>query len=381
MTSEPRVARPLLVIGTRPEAIKMAPVVWECWRRADRLRPIVCWTGQHRELTQSALEYFGVGVDLDLNLMTADQSLVELTARCLTGLDETIAREAPDVVIAQGDTTTVAAAAIASFYRRVPFVHVEAGLRTGDLAAPWPEEWNRRVVSLSTSLHCAPTRRAAENLLAEGVPSNRVAVTGNPIVDALRWTIAREQSAESARSGKRPPIGDRRMVLITCHRRETWGAPLAGILEAIRGLATRFDDVRFVVPVHPNPRVRDVVHRHLTNSANVHLIEPAPYPDFVWLLSRAELILTDSGGVQEEAATLEKPTLVLRTVTERPECLEGGWVELIGVAPEAILERATRLLSERAARASSPSAEGPFGDGRAGVRIVERTLELLEAAP
>jgi UDP-N-acetylglucosamine 2-epimerase (non-hydrolysing) len=366
--------RVLLTFGTRPEAIKMAPVVHECRRQADRIETIVCATGQHRQMLDQVTQYFGIAVDCDLDLMAPNQTLADMTARCLTGLDAVLAEHKPDCIVAQGDTTTVMAAALAAFYRRVPLVHVEAGLRTGDLQAPWPEELNRRIASLVTALHCAPTERAAENLLAEGTPPQSVHVTGNTVIDALLWTVAREREHGRPWREKYAALGDRRMVLVTGHRRENFGGGMEQICSAILLLARRFPDVEFLYPVHLNPNVREPVGRLLSGQSNIRLCEPAPYPEFVWLMDRATLILTDSGGVQEEAPSLRKPVLVMRETTERPEALEAGAVELVGTDVFRIIDRASLLLSDRAAYSLHQIDHSPYGDGRAAPRIVDLML-------
>jgi UDP-N-acetylglucosamine 2-epimerase (non-hydrolysing) len=366
--------RALLTFGTRPEAIKMAPVVHECRRQADRIETIVCATGQHRQMLDQVTNYFDIKIDRDLDLMAPNQTLADVTARCLTGLDAVLDEYKPDCIVAQGDTTTVMAAALAAFYRRVPLVHVEAGLRTGNLQAPWPEELNRRIASLVTALHCAPTQGAAENLLREGIPSESVHVTGNTVIDALMWTVARERGQSRPWREKHSAIGDRRMVLITGHRRENFGDGMEQMCTAILILARRFPEVEFLYPVHLNPNVREPVLRLLSDQPNVHLCEPALYPEFVWLMDRATLILTDSGGVQEEAPSLRKPVLVMRETTERPEALEAGAVELVGTDVFRIVDRASLLLSDQAAYSLHQIDRNPYGDGRAAARIVDLML-------
>ncbi len=368
--------RVFLTFGTRPEAIKMAPVVHECRRRSDRIETIVCSTGQHREMLDQMTDYFGISVDRDLKLMAPDQSLAELTARCLRGLDEALQEYRPDCVIAQGDTTTVMAAALAAFYRHIPFVHVEAGLRTGDLKAPWPEECNRKVAGMLTALHCAPTQRAAENLLGEGVPPATVHVTGNTVIDALLWTLANERQRADAWQEEYAALGSRRMILITGHRRENFGPGMRRICRAITTLADRFPDIEFVYPMHPNPNVRRPVQEILANRPRIHLVPPASYPEFVWLMDRSTLILTDSGGVQEEAPTLRKPVLVMRETTERPEALEAGAVELVGTDVERIVQQASLLLQDPSAYAARQIATNPYGDGKSAPRIVDLVLQM-----
>jgi UDP-N-acetylglucosamine 2-epimerase (non-hydrolysing) len=367
--------RALLIFGTRPEAIKMAPLVHECCRRDDEFETIVCLTGQHREMLDQVTAYFGIRADRDLAIMAPDQTLAGVTARCLTGLDAALADYQPHCVVAQGDTTTVMAAALAAFYRRVPFVHVEAGLRTGNLMAPWPEELNRRIAGLATTLHCAPTEGAAENLLREGVAPNSVHVTGNTVIDALLWTVARERRNDRPWREKYAPLGNRRMVLITGHRRENFGDGMEQMCTAILTLARRFPEVAFLYPVHLNPHVREPVGRLLASQGNIHLCEPAPYPEFVWLMDRSALILTDSGGVQEEAPSLRKPVLVMRETTERPEALEAGAVELVGTDVFRIVDRVSLLLTDPAAYSRHQIDRNPYGDGCAAERIAQLMLD------
>ena len=349
----------------------MAPLVLECARRGDAVRPTICVTGQHREMLDPMLDYFGIRPDIDLGLMAPSQTLADLTARSLQTIHEVIERLRPDCVVAQGDTTSVMATALAAFYQRVPLIHVEAGLRTHDLLAPWPEELNRRVVSLAAALHCAPTERAGRTLAAEGISPSRIHVTGNTVVDALLWTVERERRNAGVWRTKFAFLSDAPLVLITGHRRENFGPGLANLCTAISRLAGRFPNVQFVYPVQLNPLVHDPVHRALSGQANVHLLPPAPYPEFVWLMDRSTLILTDSGGIQEEAPSLGKPVLVMRQSTERPEALESGAVELVGTDADVIVERVTMLLEEPAQRQRQQVAVNPFGDGQAARRIVE----------
>ena len=333
---------PLLVFGTRPEAIKMAPVVRECLHR-EAVAPIVCVTGQHKEMLAQVTDYFGIVSDIDLALMKPNQTLATLTAGCIEGIDRVIAERQPDCVVVQGDTTTVMAASIAAFYRHTPVVHVEAGLRTGNLQAPWPEEFNRRITSLTGTLHCAPTQRSADNLIREGIEPSTVHVTGNTVIDALLWAVDRERDNHSFWLKRYALLGDSRMVLITGHRRENFGGGFENICQAIQRLATKFGDTQFVYPVHLNPNVQEPVHKLLGTLPNVHLVPPAPYPEFVWLMDRSTVILSDSGGVQEEAPSLRKPVLVMRETTERPEALDAGAVELVGTNIDRIVERMSVL--------------------------------------
>ncbi len=368
--------RPLLIVGTRPEAIKMSPVIKECRDRPREIDAIVCSTGQHREMLQQVADYFEIKVDLDLGLMRPNQTLAGLTARCLTGLEDAINKYNPDCVVAQGDTTTVMAASLAAFYHRIPFVHVEAGLRTGDLQAPWPEEMNRRVAGIVADLHCAPTQRAADALLSEGTRPDIVQVSGNTVIDALLWTVARERNNSEQWEEKYAFLQDRRMVLITGHRRENFGGGFENICQAISTLAADFPETDFVYPVHLNPNVQGPVKSVLGALSNVHLVAPAPYPEFVWLMDRSSVILTDSGGVQEEAPSLKKPVLVMRDTTERPEAVESGAVELVGTSIEAITQGVSTLLSDAAEYAKRQIDDNPYGDGRAARRIVDSMLAM-----
>lgn len=366
--------RPMLILGTRPEAIKMAPVVLECARRGEQIKPIICFTGQHDEMLRQVTDYFGIQPDVDLKVMSAGQSLAQLTARCLTSLDELVAKEEPSCLIAQGDTTSVLAASMVAFYRHLPFIHVEAGLRTGNLQQPWPEEFNRRVASITTTLHAAPTERAKDNLLREGIPEEQIRVTGNTVIDALLWTSERERQSKiwPDRYGF---LQDRQMVLITTHRRENHGGGLDQICQAIAELARKFPDTAFVLPVHLNPYVKNTVEGTLAGIANIHLLRPLPYPEFVWLMDRAKLILSDSGGVQEESPSLKRPVLVLRETTERQEAVECGAVALVGSDCESIVTGATRLLTVEKAYRNMQVETSPYGDGRAAIRIVDWLLE------
>ncbi len=366
--------RPLLVVGTRPEAIKMAPVIQECQRR-DEVDPLVCFTGQHRQMVDQVAEYFGIQADIDFDLMRENQSLSRLTSRCVERFDEAIRTFAPDCVIAQGDTTTVMTASMAAFYHRLPFVHVEAGLRTNNMASPWPEEFNRRVAGLVAALHCAPTRGAAENLLREGIRPDQVRVTGNTVIDALLWTTRRERSRSFQWSAKYSQLTRTRMVLVTGHRRENFGAGFVAICDAIRQLAGDFPETDFVYPVHLNPNVQGPVHAALDGLENVHLVAPASYPEFVWLMDRSDVILTDSGGVQEEGPSLRKPVLVMRDTTERPEAVAAGGVELVGTACAQIVESVSTLLEDPVEYRRRQIDVNPYGDGLAAGRIVDFVLE------
>lgn len=364
----------LCVFGTRPEAIKMAPVVLAAQRHV-KVKPIVCLTGQHREMLDQVVKYFALPVDCDLNLMQPNQTLSDLTARCLRMLSATIAETTPDCVVGQGDTTTALCASMAAFYARIPFVHVEAGLRTDRIDSPFPEEFNRRVCSLTTALHCAPTETARQNLLREGYAADSVVVTGNTVLDALRLSVQQERLNSFMWIQKYPDIVGRPMVLITAHRRENHGDGIRNLCTAIGRLADMFPKVQFVYPVHLNPNIRGPVHETLSDRRNVHLIPPADYPEFIWLMDQSTLILSDSGGVQEEAPTLRKPVLVTRDSTERPEALAVGATKLIGTDPDRVVHEVRELLTNRDAYAAMQVDVNPYGDGRAAERIVDLTVK------
>lgn len=348
----------LVVYGTRPEAIKMAPVV-RALAADPRCEPVVCTTAQHRQMVDQVHRLFGITPDVDLDLMAPDQQLNDLTARVLTAVDGVLGDVDPAWLLVQGDTTTAMAAALAAFHRGVPVGHVEAGLRTGDLARPFPEEANRRLVDAVAARLFAPTARARAALLAEGADLDRVVLTGNTVVDALEVVTA--GLGEVARADE---------VLVTLHRRESFGAPLQGMLDAVATLAERFPELRFVLPVHPNPHVAGPVRATLEGRPNVELCDPLDHPDLVRHLLAARLVLTDSGGIQEEAPSLGAPVLVLRDTTERPEGIDAGVARLVGVDGAAVVAAATELLTDEAARAAMVGRTNPYGDGRAAERIV-----------
>jgi UDP-N-acetylglucosamine 2-epimerase (non-hydrolysing) len=369
----------MVFMGTRPEAIKMAPVV-AALRRAPDLRCTVVATGQHREMFQQVADQFGFGVDVDLDVMRPNQTLAGLTARLMEGIDRLLETSRPDLALVQGDTTTVLVAALACFYRRIPIGHVEAGLRTGNIWSPFPEEVNRRLSTPIVTLHFAPTESARAALLREGVAEASIEVTGNTVIDALLLETAVQR--DDARVGAAIAAdlagllgagwAERPFVLVTGHRRENFGDGFDQICEAIATLAARFPDHRFVYPVHLNPNVRTHVTRLLGALPNVQLIAPQGYRNFVALMARCRLILTDSGGVQEEAPTLGKPVLVMRDTTERPEGVEAGTALLTGARADAIVAHATRLLTDPQAYQAMASSRNPYGDGLAARRIVER---------
>lgn len=363
----------LIVFGTRPEAIKMAPVV-KTLQATPGLKVHVCVTGQHRQMLDQVLALFGIVPDVDLNIMKPGQDLTDITAAILTALRDVLANGAYDRLLVHGDTTTTMAASLAAFYARVPVGHVEAGLRTGNIFAPWPEEMNRRLVGRIADLHFAPTETARAALRAEGVADGAIHVTGNTVIDALQEVVARLREDEGLQAdiATRFPFldapGGRRMILVTGHRRENFGTGFEQICQALKRIAAA-RDVQVVYPVHLNPNVQEPVRRILGDAQAVHLIAPQDYLPFVWLMDRAHLIITDSGGVQEEAPALGKPVLVMRETTERPEALAAGTVRLVGTDADRIETEALRLLDDPAAHAEMARALNPYGDGQASRRI------------
>ncbi len=359
--------RVLSVIGTRPEAIKMAPVVRELERWPDEIAPRVCVTAQHRDLLDSVLDLFGIVPDHDLDIMRADQTSVRVMAEIFTRLTPVLETERPDWVLVQGDTTTVLAAALLAHFHQIRIGHVEAGLRTHDRLAPFPEEMNRTLVSPLAHLHFAPTETARQHLLREGIADEAILITGNPVIDALRQVIEMPCDLEA----RLPAIPwDRDIVFITAHRRESFGEPLADICRALRRLADDCPRAHFVYPVHPNPRVHGPVTEALAGHERITLLDPTDYLTTAHLMKRARLILTDSGGLQEEGPALGTPVLVLRRVTERPEAVEAGTVALVGTDPETIVRDARRLLDDAEAHAAMARAINPYGDGHAAEQIV-----------
>jgi len=361
----------LCVFGTRPEAIKMAPLVLALQADA-RFACRLCVTAQHRQMLDQVLELFHLVPDDDLDLMRAGQSLAGLSARALEALDDVLQREPPDIVLVHGDTTTSFIAGLAAFYRRIPVGHVEAGLRTGNLYAPWPEEFNRRVTGIVAQLHFAPTQRAANALRGEGVPAERIHITGNTVIDALKLVSRRldQEPPLAAQQAAGLPALDpaRRLILVTGHRRENFGDGFEQICAALAELADR-PDVQIVYPVHLNPNVQAPVHALLSGRPNVHLIAPQDYLPFVWLLKQSFLVLTDSGGLQEEAPVLGKPVLVMRETTERPEAVEAGTAVLVGADHPRIVAAVNRLLDDEAAYHRMAHALNPYGDGTAAQQI------------
>lgn len=372
-----------MVFGTRPEAIKMAPLA-RVLKQTPGIELKICSTGQHREMLQQVLEGFSLAVDEDLQVMTQGQTLNGLSQHLLGALDQAYERLQPHMVLVHGDTTTSFIASFAAFNRQLPIGHVEAGLRTGDLKAPWPEEANRRLTGVLADLHFAPTAKARDNLLREGVPAEHIEVTGNTVIDALLWMRDRQQAIQWRPAPDSPLAAlepQRPMVLITGHRRENLGDGFNHICQALARLAERYPLAQFVYPVHLNPKVKDAVYSMLSNKPNIYLVPPQDYQHFVWLMGRARFILTDSGGVQEEAPAIGKPLLVLRDVTERPSVLEGGTVLLVGTDAERIIKHASELFDDPAIFERMSRVHTPYGDGHASERISERLLRWWQAQP
>ena len=369
MTARPKI---LTVFGTRPEAIKLFPLV-HALEVDGRFESRVCVSAQHRGMLDQVLDIAAVAPDHDLDLMTPGQSLDELTARALTGIGKVLDVEQPDWVVVQGDTTTVMAGAIAAYYRKIPVCHVEAGLRSGNIHHPWPEEVNRRVVGTFAALHCAPTETSANALLKENVDPSSVHVTGNTVIDALKWVTKKIEDEPGLASGLadlEARFAGKRIIGMTSHRRENFGDGMQGIANAVKEIAQR-DDVAVIFPVHLNPNVRAVMNEQLAGLDNVALIEPLDYPHFARLLDISHLMLTDSGGVQEEAPALGKPVLVMRETTERPEGVEAGTARLVGTDAATIVRETTRLLDDEKAYSAMARAHNPFGDGRSSQRICD----------
>ena len=378
--------RILLVFGTRPEAIKMAPLVREFQKHPEAFETIVCVTGQHREMLDQVLRIFGIQPDYDLNIMRQGQDLYDVTARVLLGMRDVLREARPDVVLVHGDTTTSAAAALAAFYQRIPVGHVEAGLRTHDIYSPWPEEMNRQLTGRIATYHFAPTPLSKRNLTEEGVSPDRIVVTGNTVIDALRQVVSRIKAdasldAELERTLRAGgyDVGrlrdGRRLVLITGHRRENFGEGFIHMCTAIKDLTRRYPEVDFVYPMHLNPNVRRPIHEvfgdDLSGLGNMFFIEPLEYLSFVYLMEKSAIVLTDSGGIQEEAPGLGKPVLVMRDTTERPEALDAGTVRLVGTDKQRIVEEVTRLLKDENEYQAMSRAHNPYGDGQACSRILE----------
>ncbi len=374
----------MLIFGTRPEAIKMAPLVKAFQVRADQFETIVTVTGQHRQMLDQVLDLFEITPDYDLDIMKPGQDLFDVTSRVLTGMRDVLDRAKPDLVLVHGDTSTSTAAALAAFYRQIPVGHVEAGLRTGDIYSPWPEEMNRLITSRIAALNFSPTEQARQNLLRENVAPEKITVTGNTVIDALQMVVDKIENTPGLEDEVKRQIKDsgydlglqdsgRRLILITGHRRENFGNGFMRICHAIRELAAKYPDVDLLYPMHLNPNVRKPIAEVFSGNtpANVHFIEPLEYLPFVYLQKRSYLILTDSGGIQEEAPSLGKPVLVMREVTERPEALEAGTIRLVGTDDRKIVDEASRFLDDAAYYHANSLIANPYGDGKACARIID----------
>lgn len=378
--------RVLLVFGTRPEAIKMAPLVKECQKRSHEIETIVCVTGQHRQMLDQVLNLFEIIPDFDLNIMKQGQDLYDVTSRVLVGMRDVLKETRPDVVLVHGDTTTSTAAALAAFYQQIPVGHVEAGLRTHNIYSPWPEEMNRQITGRIATVNFAPTELSCSNLLQEGISRDSIYITGNTVIDALHWVVEKLKSDKNLADEVRERIGksgyqigwERRMVLITGHRRENFGRGFIDVCAAIRDLATKYPDVDFVYPMHLNPNVRKPIHEvfgeDLTIYDNLFFIEPLEYLEFVCLMEKSTIVLTDSGGIQEEAPGLGKPVLVMRDTTERPEAVNAGTVKLVGTDYDAIVAGVSSLLENETSYNKMSKSVNPYGDGLASARIVDMII-------
>jgi len=367
----------LLIFGTRPEAIKMCPLSLQL-SKTDGIDVKVCVTGQHRQMLDQVLELFEVTPDYDLNLMKPNQTLEWITSQILQGVSGVISELKPDLILVHGDTTTSFAAALAGFYQQIPVGHVEAGLRTGNIMSPWPEEANRKLTATLSKFHFAPTQTAKQNLLNEGISGDNIYVTGNTVIDALLSTVSRvnndSQGVCPKLSSLLSTLDNRKVILITGHRRENIGQSFNQICQALHEIAIAYPDVHLIYPVHLNPKVREPVYRYLADIANIHLIEPLDYLSFVKLMDRSDIILTDSGGIQEEAPSLNKPVLVLRENTERPEAVAAGTVKLVGTTTQRIVEEVSLLLAQTI---PFKAQDNPYGDGHSCQRISEIILQNL----
>jgi UDP-N-acetylglucosamine 2-epimerase (non-hydrolysing) len=367
----------LTIVGTRPEAIKLAPVIMELKSRSVEFSSKVCFSGQHRQLLDQAMEIFGIRADFDLNIMLPGQSLAQVTARAIEGLDPILEQEKPDIVLVQGDTTTALCGALSAYYHKVKVGHVEAGLRTQNKYAPYPEEINRRLVGQITDFHFAPTEHARVALLREGISSASIFITGNTVIDALLWMQQRiKEYTPDLPAGLVEHMDGKIIVLVTGHRRESFGEGFENICRAIQQVANAVPDVLFIYPVHLNPNVREPVQQILGHHERIHLIEPLDYATFVWLMDRSTIVLTDSGGVQEEAPSLGKPVLVMRETTERPEGIASGNARLVGIEQKRIVAELMLLFLKPQERQKMTRASNPYGDGHAARRIVDILAQM-----
>lgn len=363
----------MTVFGTRPEAIKMCPLVLEMRKYPDYIQPIVAVTAQHREMLDQVLDLFGIVPDYDLNIMTSGQTLYDVTTRALMGLKPVMEEAQPDMVLVHGDTTTTFAGALAAFYAQIPVGHVEAGLRTGNKYSPYPEEMNRKLTGAIADMHFAPTGTSKANLLKENVQPENILVTGNTVIDALQTTVHSDYHFADEDFNKVFATGHK-LILMTTHRRENLGEPMRHVYRALKSVLETHADVEAIFPVHKNPKVREIVNQELGHLSRVHLIEPMDYEPFANLMAKVDIVLTDSGGIQEEAPALGKPVLVLRDTTERPEAVEAGTVKLIGTAYEDVLRETNRLLDDEKHYRSMAEAANPYGDGKACERIIKAIL-------
>ena len=366
--------RLMTVFGTRPEAIKMCPLVLEMGKYSEYIEPIVAVTAQHREMLDQVMELFAIKPDYDLNIMQSGQTLYDITTRALLGLKEVIEEAKPDMVLVHGDTTTTFAGSLAAFYAQVPVGHVEAGLRTGNKYSPYPEEMNRKLTGSIADMHFAPTSTSKENLLKENVAPEKIVVTGNTVIDALQTTVKADYEFADAEFNKIFARGNR-LILVTTHRRENLGEPMRNVYKALRKVLETHADVEAIFPVHKNPKVREIVQEELGNLERVHLIEPMDYEPFANLMGKVDIVLTDSGGIQEEAPALGKPVLVLRDTTERPEAVDAGTVKLVGTAYEDVLRETNLLLDDPVHYQKMAEAANPYGDGKACERIIRTILQ------
>src|SRR5215831_13029553 len=366
----------LFVFGTRPEAIKMAPIIHEANKYADKLNVKICLTGQHKEMLQQVLDFFHLKEDYNLHLMKPNQTLFDITADGLRSLEKVLNDFQPDLVIVQGDTTTAFTSALAAFYKQIKIAHIEAGLRSFDKYSPFPEEINRKIASILTDLHFAPTIKAKQNLENENIHKN-IFVVGNTVIDALLWGVEKVRKDDAYAQCFNYLDPGKKIILITGHRRESFGKPFENICDAIATLAIRYSNVQFVYPVHLNPNVQKVVHEKLGGYKNIFLVKPLSYPNLIWLMDKCYFVLTDSGGIQEEAPTLGKPVLVMRDVTEREEGITAGTALLVGTSKEKIIEEATRLFEDANAYEQMSKAVNPYGSGDSARQIVEILLNNL----
>lgn len=363
----------LTVFGTRPEGIKMAPII-KTMEKSEGIENIICITAQHREMLDQVLNIFNIEPDYDLNIFKPGQTLTEITTRALEGLEKVIIETKPDVLLVQGDTTTVFAGALAAFYQKVKVGHVEAGLRSGNLYSPYPEEANRRLTGVLTNFHFAPTENNRQNLLREGYPDDRIFITGNTVIDALNYVV-KENYEFKYSSLNNIDYKNKRVILLTSHRRENIGKPMENIFSAVRDIVNKYPDVELVFPIHLNPKVRDIAYRIFDNQERVHIIDPLDYEPFTNLMARSYLVITDSGGLQEEAPSLGKPVLVVREETERPEGIEAGTAKLVGTQYDNIYMELDILLSNEEEYHKMANAVNPYGDGKASERIVDIILK------